>query len=71
MLVRIRLLYLVEKVKFIYFDSFGAEHVSEQIKEFIGNKNIEANIFRVKSNNSIMCRYFTLDSLILCLLVKL
>ena len=44
--------------KIVYFDSFGAEHVPEKIKEFIGNKNIIANIFRVQANNSIMCRYF-------------
>ena len=41
-----------------YFDSFGVEHVSEEIKEFIGNKNIKANIFRVQPNNSVMCGYF-------------
>ena len=33
----------------VYFDSFGVEHVPEEIKEFIeefsGNKNIKANIF--------------------------
>ena len=42
----------------VYFDSFGVEHVPEQIKEFIGNKNIIANIFRVQANNWIMCGYF-------------
>ena len=42
----------------VYFDSFGVEHVPEEIKEFIGNKNIKANIFRVQANNSIMCGYF-------------
>ena len=42
----------------IYFDSFGVEHVPEEIKEFIGNKNIKANIFRVQANNSLMCGYF-------------
>ena len=42
----------------VYFDSFGVEHVPEEIKEFIGNKNIIANIFRVQANNSIMCGYF-------------
>ena len=42
----------------VYFDSFGVEHVPEEIKEFIGNKNIKANIFRVQANNSIMCEYF-------------
>ena len=29
----------------VYFDSFGVEHVPEEIKEFFGNKNIIANIF--------------------------
>ena len=42
----------------VYFDSFGVEHVPEEIKEFIGNKNIKANIFRIQANNSIMCGYF-------------
>ena len=42
----------------VYFDSFGVEHVLEEIKEFIGNKNIKANIFRVQANNSVMCEYF-------------
>ena len=36
----------------VYFDSFGVEHFPEEIKEFIGNKNIIANIFRVQANNS-------------------
>ena len=35
----------------LYFDSFGVEHVPEEIKEFVGNKNIKANIFRIQSNN--------------------
>ena len=42
----------------VYFDSFGVEHVPEEIKEFVGNKNIIANIFRVQANNSVMCGYF-------------
>ena len=42
----------------VYFNSFGVEHVPEEIKEFVGNKNIIANIFRVQANNSIMCGYF-------------
>ena len=41
-----------------YFDSFGVEHVPEEIKDFIRNENIKANIFRVQANNSIMCSYF-------------
>ena len=39
----------------VYFNSFGVEHVPEEIKDFIRNKNIIANIFRVQANNSIMC----------------
>ena len=42
----------------VYFDSFGVEHVPEEIKEFIGHKNIKTNIFQVEANNSIMCGYF-------------
>ena len=44
--------------KIVYFDSFGIEYIPEEIKEFIRNKNIKANIFRVQENNSIMCGYF-------------
>ena len=44
----------------VYFDSFGVEHVREEIKEFIGNKSIKANISRIRSNNSIMCGYFSI-----------
>ena len=32
----------------VYFNSFGVEHVPEEIEEFIGNKNIKTNIFRDK-----------------------
>ena len=42
----------------VYFDTFGVEHVPEETEEFIGNKNIRANIFRVQANNSILCGYF-------------
>ena len=42
----------------VYFDSFGAEHVPEGIKEFVGNKSIKANNFRVQPNDSVMCGYF-------------
>ena len=42
----------------VYFDSFGVEHIPEEIKEFVGNKNIKANIFLVQANNLVMCGYF-------------
>ena len=47
-----------KKNEIIYFDSFGVEHIAKEIKEFIGNKNIKANIFRVQANSSVMCGYF-------------
>ena len=30
------------------FDSFGVEHIPDEIKKFIGNKNIKTNIFEYK-----------------------
>ena len=41
-----------------YFDSFRVEHIPEEIKTFIGYKNIETKIFRIQAYNSIMCGYF-------------
>ena len=51
-----------------YFDSFGVEHIWEEIKEFIDrhflnsfasqNKNMKANIFRIQANDSVMCGHF-------------
>ena len=46
------------KNEIVYFDSFGVEHVPEKIKEFVGNENIKANIFRVQAKNSVICGYF-------------
>ena len=47
-----------KKNEVIYFDSFSVEHIPNKIKEFIGNKNEKASIFRVQANNSVMCGYF-------------
>ena len=41
-----------------YFDSFGVEHIPQEIKIFIKNKNIKINIFRTEAYDSIMCGYF-------------
>ena len=48
----------MEKLKLFVSISFGVEHVPEESKEFIGNKNIKTNIFRVQANNLIKCGYF-------------
>ena len=29
----------------VYFDSFGVEHIPEEIKKFLGNENKKAHIF--------------------------
>ena len=46
------------KNEIVHFDSFGVEHIPEEIKEFIGIKNIKANIFQEQANDSVMCGYF-------------
>ena len=40
-----------------YFDSFGVEDVPKEIKEFVKNKNIKINIFRIQAYDSIICEY--------------
>ena len=50
----------------IYFDSFGVEHITKEIKAFINrpsssafqNRNIKTNIFRTQAYDSIMHGYF-------------
>ena len=37
-----------------YFDYFGVEHISKEIKTFINNKNITTNIFRIQAYDSII-----------------
>ena len=40
-----------------YFDIFGVEHITKEIKTFINNKN-KTNIFRIQAHNSVTCGYF-------------
>ena len=47
-----------KNIETTYFDSFGVEHVPKETEKFIVHKNIKTNIFRIQSNNSIMCGYF-------------
>ena len=48
----------IKNIEIIYFDSFGVEDVPQEIKKFVGHKNIKTYIFRIQVNNSIMCGYF-------------
>ena len=41
-----------------YFDSFGIEHISKEVKKFVNNKNIIAITFRIQAYDSVMCGYF-------------
>ena len=41
-----------------YFDSFGVEHIPNEIMKFIKNYDIITNIFRIQAYDSIMCGYF-------------
>ena len=40
------------------FDSFGVQHIPKEIKKFIENENIIANIYRIQTYDSIKCGYF-------------
>ena len=63
------MLYFV-KNEIVYFDSFGVEHIPEEIKKFIGNRNIKANIYHIQANNSVMCGHFCIGFIDFMLVVK-
>ena len=39
----------IQNNDFIYFDSFGVEHIPVEIRGIISNKNIKTNIFRIQA----------------------
>ena len=42
-----------------YFNSFGVEHISKEIKTFIGHSlSTTTNIFKIQACDSIMSAYF-------------
>ena len=45
----------------IYFDSFGIEHIPNEIDKFTGNRNIISNIVRLQTYDSIMCGYYCIE----------
>ena len=54
----------------VYFNSFNVEHAPKEIKEFIGNKNIIANIFWVQTKNSVIYGYFCIEFIDFMLAVR-
>ena len=47
-----------KNIEITHFDSFGFEHVCKEIEKIFGYKNMKTKIFRIQSNDSIMCGYF-------------
>ena len=41
----------------IFFDSFGTDYISKEIKKFRGNKIITTNIYRIQAYDSVLCGY--------------
>lgn len=39
------------------FDSFGVEHMQNEIQKFTGHRNIKINILKIQAQDS-MCGYF-------------
>ena len=44
-----------------YFDSFGFEHIPREIRGYIGNKNMQTNVFRIQAYDSVMYGYFYIE----------
>ena len=53
-----------------FFDNFPDEHIPEEIKIFIVNKNIKTNIFRIQAFDSVKCGYFCIGFIDFMLKVK-
>ena len=53
-----------------YFNSSGAEHIPNEIKNFIDRKNIIISIYITQSYDSIMCGYFYIRFIDFTLKVK-
>ena len=51
----------VKTNKVIYFDSFGIQHIPEEINKFIGNKKIKVSISRIQAYDSIMSGSFCIE----------
>ena len=62
----------------VYFDSFSVEHIPKEINKFIRSKElghavrneIKSNIFRIQAYDSIMCGYFCIEFINICLKVR-
>ena len=62
-IVRIGLLHFVAKMKLFILIALVLSIFRKKLKEFIGNKSIKANIFRIQANISVMRGYFCIGFL--------
>ena len=46
-----------------YFDNFGVKYIPKENKQFVGNENITTNVYRIESNDLVMCGYFYIGSI--------
>ena len=50
----------VKNNEVVCFDSYGVEHIAEEIKKFIGSKTVKLVIYRTQHFQSIICGYFSI-----------
>ena len=48
----------IDKNTAVYFDSFGNEYIPQEVLHKIKDKSINHNIFRIQSNDLIMCGFY-------------
>ena len=48
----------IERNATVYCDSFGIEYIPQEVSSKIKDKSITHNIFRIQSDDSIMCGYY-------------
>ena len=41
-----------------YFDNFGVEYITKEIRKYIENENIVSNIYRMRAYDSVIWGYF-------------
>ena len=53
-----RISLFVERNTVMYFDSFGIDYTPQEVLNKIKDKSITHNIFRIQSDNSVMCGFY-------------
>ena len=48
----------------IYFDSFVIEYILQEVSEKIQDKSINHNIFRIHSDDSVICAFYNITFIV-------